>query len=33
MISDILQTPLGDLTIPTTSDAIADVVTDLLGSS
>lgn len=33
MISDILQTPLGDLTVPITSDAIADVVTDLLGSS
>jgi hypothetical protein len=33
MILDILQTPLGDLTVPTTSDAIAGVVTDLLSSS
>jgi hypothetical protein len=33
VITDILQTPLGDFTIPTSLDAIADVVDDLLSAA
>jgi hypothetical protein len=33
VITDILQTPLGDFTIPTSLDAIAGAVTDLLGAA
>jgi hypothetical protein len=33
VITDILQTPLGDFTIPTSLDAIAGVVTDLLSAA
>ena len=32
VITDILQTPLGDFTVPTSLDAIAGVVTDLLSA-
>jgi hypothetical protein len=33
VITDILQTPLGDFTLPTSLDAIAGVVTDLLSAA
>jgi hypothetical protein len=33
VITDILQTPLGDFTVPISLDAIAGVVTDLLSAA